>query len=565
MTPIDLLRGKRTSLYVRLSRASDDRNLSRQGMVDDLRALCAARGFVEVALHVDDGRSGAVRDRPEFRAWLADAIEGRADVLVAWHVDRLSREGLNVAAIILDVIEGKDPTTGREVRPPVRLIGYDDRLDSADAEGFRLNFVIKAEQARAELARMKSRSRARVQRMRKDKRSTGGLTPYGYQRAPRGPMELEHDPVSAPIIQDVVRRVIGGESIASVARDLNARGVLSPRDHAALRDTGEPRKNKETREPLPPQRWTDETLRRMLTNPVLLGWLTDDRKVVRDNDGAPVLRGEALISKEDWGALQGVITGAKRPKHRSAPDAMLSGEVFCPECGEVLHFHWSVKPTQEYRYYRCSGRTRRENGCKAGAPRAERVERLTEDALLGVVGDLDVMRKVYVPGDDIAAQLADVAERMRELREDRQAGLYRGEQGTAEFREMYSNLERLRDELTAKPSRSEGWEYVSTGQTYRDVWESSDTAGRRTLIRDSGIRLEAIKATGDVSPGLFERPGEYAVCCTLAGDGVRLWMYLPPNLSERVTGKDTAAIRFVQRPLPPLQGQPAFPDKAVAI
>ncbi|MGV9212574.1 recombinase family protein [Micromonospora sp. RB23] len=552
MTPTDLLRGVRASLYVRLSKASDDRNLSKQGMIDDLRALCAARGFAEVALHVDDGKSGAIRNRPEFRAWLADAVEGRADVLVAWHVDRLSREGLNVAAIILDVVEGKDPETGKEVRPPVRLIGYDDRLDSADGDGFRLNFVIKAELARAELARMKARSQARVRRMRREKRSTGGLTPYGYQRAARGEVELEHDPVSAPIIRDVIRRVVDGVSILSASRDLNKRGVLSPRDHAAMRDTGQPRKDRETKEPLPPQLWTDTTLRRMLTNPVLLGYLTDEnRRVVRDDQGKPVLRGEPLISKEEWGALQDAINGNKRPKTRTAPDAMLSGAVFCPLCGEVLHFHWAVKAerNQEYRYYRCSGRTRKGNDCRAGAPRAEQLERLAGDVLLSVVGDLDVLRKVFVPGDNTAAELADVEERMRELRADRVAGLYKGEQGTADFREMYSALENQREQLSAQPSRPERWEYVPTGQTYRQVWASSDTEGRRSLLHASGIRAEAMRAAGPVSVGLFDRPAGYTAVAVTVEDGVQLGLYLPPDLAARVSGNPDAALSMRQRPL----------------
>ncbi|MGV9762507.1 recombinase family protein [Micromonospora sp. NBRC 110037] len=559
MTPGDLVRGLRASLYVRLSKASDDRNLSRQGMVDDLRGLCASRGFTEVALHVDNGKSGAIRDRPEFRAWLADAIEGRADVLVAWHVDRLSREGLNVAATILDVIEGKDPATGKkDHHKPVRLIGFDDRLDSGDPErddedsGFRMNFVIKAEQARAELNRMKSRSRARVQRLRKEKRSIGGLTPYGYQRVYRGPTELEHDPVSAPILREVVKRVIDGASVASVARDLNDRGVLSPRDHAAMRDTGERRKDRETGEILPPQLWTDMTLRRMLTNPVLLGCLTDNGRVVRDDMGKPVLRGEPLISREDWAALQEAINGRKRPKTRTAPDALLSSAVFCPLCGEVLHFHLAVKPErqQEYRYYRCSGRTRKGNDCPAGAARAEKLEQLAGDVLLSVVGHLDVLRKVFVPGDSTAAELADVEERMRELRGDRTAGLYRGERGAAEFREMYAALEDQREQLATRPSRPERWEYVPTGRTYRQVWESSDTNGRRSLLRESGVRVEAMRATGTVSVGLFDRPEGYAAVELTVRDGVQVGVYLPSDLAARVSGNPSAVLKMRQPSLP---------------
>ncbi|WP_433233512.1 recombinase family protein [Micromonospora sp. CA-248260] len=461
-------------------------------MVDDLRRLCASHGFQEVALHVDDGASGGIRNRPAFKGWLADALEGNADVLAAWHVDRLSREGLNVAATILDVIEGKDPETGQVVRPPVRLIGYDDRLDSADGEGFRLNFVIKAELARAELSRMKSRAQARVRRMRKEKRNVGGLVPYGYQKALRGEHELEHDPVSAPLLQEAVARVIDGTSISSIARDFNQTGVLSPRDHAAMRDTGKPRRDKETGEPLPPQEWTDQTLRRMLTNPVLLGYLTVDRIIVKEN-GSPVMRGKPLISEDDWAALQDAITGARKPKTRKAPDALLSAAAHCPHCGEVLHFNWMVKRDrkQDYKYYRCSGRSRKGNGCEAGSVRAEQLESAVEFVFLAKMGDLDVMKKMYVPGDDTATLLSEVEERLKELREDRQAGLYRGEQGTAEFRQMYSELESRREELESLPSRPEGWKYVPTGKTYRQLWEGADIPAKQGLIRDSGMKIFA--------------------------------------------------------------------------
>lgn len=548
VTYTELVYGRRASLYVRLSKAADARNLSKQGMIDDLRSLCADRGFREVALHVDDGRSGGVRDRPEFRAWLADAIEGRADVLVAWHVDRLTREGLNVAATILDVIEGKDPETGKvpEGRKPVRLIGFDDRLDSNDGEGFRLSFVIKAEFARAELARMKSRSQARVRRMRAEKRSTGGLTPYGYQRARRGPYELEHDPVSAPVLRDIVRRVIAGKSTAGIAKDLDRRGVLSPRDHAAMRDTGEPRKHKDTGETLPPQRWTDNTIRRMLANPVLLGHLTAGGKVVRDSEGNPVLRGEPLISRDDWNALQGALAASRKPKSRQAKDAVLSGVAFCSLCGELLHFHWMVKPdrNQEYRYYRCSGRTRKDNDCKAGAPRAGVVERITEEILMSAVGDLEVMVRQFVPGNDAGAELADLEERMSALRADRAAGLYRGDRGTAEYRATYADLEQRRDELSGQPVIPDGWVMVGTGVTYRQRWESSDLDGRRKLLHDSGVRVEAMKATGTGGAqfGLFERPEGYAVTALVVQDGAQVGVYLPRDLAVRVTGDQGAPL-----------------------
>ncbi len=195
--------------------------------------------------------------------------------------------------------------------------------------GFQMNFVIRA-MARAELNRAKSRASARVKRMRAEGRSTGGLTPYGYQRAQHAALELEHDPVSSGVLREVVQRVIDGNSIASVARDLNSRGVLSPRDHSANRD-GKIRTDRNGKLK-PRQLWTDQTLRRMLTNPVLLGKLVIDGKVIRNSDGRAKLRGEPLVSVDDWTKLQDAIAGNKRPKYRSAPDALLSGIAVCGDC-----------------------------------------------------------------------------------------------------------------------------------------------------------------------------------------------------------------------------------------
>jgi len=185
----------RASLYVRLSVAANGENMSLAGMTEDLRALCEREGFDEVALHVDNGLSGAVRDRPQFLAWLADAREGRADVLVTWHTDRLSREGLQVAAMLLDVVEGKDRDSGKVVHAPVRL--FDSKgLDSREGESFRLRFVLQAEIARAERERMRDRNRAAYRRVRAAGRWSGA-TPYGYRPAdnPNGPGKvLEIDP-----------------------------------------------------------------------------------------------------------------------------------------------------------------------------------------------------------------------------------------------------------------------------------------------------------------------------------------------------------------------------------
>src|SRR4051794_41106440 len=98
-------RGGWASVYIRLSREAGAANLSLQGMTDEACALADQAGYEVFAVHVDDGTSGATRTRPQFLAWLEDARSGHVDALVTFHADRLTREGVNVAAMVLDVVE----------------------------------------------------------------------------------------------------------------------------------------------------------------------------------------------------------------------------------------------------------------------------------------------------------------------------------------------------------------------------------------------------------------------------------------------------------------------------
>lgn len=221
----------RASIYVRLSREASDVNVSKDGMLADCRALAERLGLVVVAEHTDNGKSGAIRDRPEFTAWLDDARDGRADVLLTFHTDRLTREGINAAALVLDVVEGKDPKTGAVVPGrAVRLVGVDG-LDSLDADSFRWRFVIAAEVARAERARIVSRNKARSARLKDAGRWAGGPVPYGCQVVQLDgggkALGVRHD--EAEVIREAAHRIMRGDTAYSVMSWINADGHLTRR------------------------------------------------------------------------------------------------------------------------------------------------------------------------------------------------------------------------------------------------------------------------------------------------------------------------------------------------
>jgi site-specific DNA recombinase len=222
------------SICIRLSKEAGDTNLSLRGMEADCRDLAARLGArVKEPIHVDDGISGSVRDRPEFLAWLDDGTSGAAQILIAPHADRLTREGVNAAGLVLDVVEGKDPHSGKVVRPPVRLATVDG-LDSNDADAFRWRFVIAAEIARAELGRIADRNQKTRARLNNEGRWAGGPIPFGCRvreevtHDERGKRKvakyLEADPVEAEVLREVAQKLIAGQATHSVARWLVSSG-----------------------------------------------------------------------------------------------------------------------------------------------------------------------------------------------------------------------------------------------------------------------------------------------------------------------------------------------------
>src|SRR4051794_40578829 len=263
------------SINVRLSKEARAENLSLEGMMADCERLAEEHGLRVVARHIDDGISGAVRNRPGFVAWLNDARECRVDHLIAWHVDRMTREGINVAGQILDTVEGKDPETGRQVRRPVRLLDTKGLDSAGDETSFRFQFVIKAEVARAERERMRDRAKAARRRaILAGRWAGGGQTPYGFQVVdnPEGAGKvLAHHPEEVATIIEATSRVLAGESLTSVCRWLNGP------------DGRPPRKAKE---------WSRRTLIQVLTGFPVQGkvvTLVEGKAVpIIDEDGEPV-------------------------------------------------------------------------------------------------------------------------------------------------------------------------------------------------------------------------------------------------------------------------------------
>jgi DNA invertase Pin-like site-specific DNA recombinase len=448
---------------VRLSKAAGTENLSVAGMVADVERKAVELGATLIGpVRVDNGKSGAIRDRPEFVAWLDDVRECRASVMIPWHTDRLTREGVNAAALILDAQEGKDPTTGAVVRNPARLVDCAG-LDSNDREGFRFRFVIGAEVARAERERIKARNVATRERLLTADRWPGGRVPLGFRPAPapdgRGKV-LELAPAEVEAMRDCLIGLQRGESLGSTVRAWNAGHGPRPR-HADA--------------------WSVTTLRQALTSEAAQ---------------------RRLWSPGEWRALEeelrvraetGLNTG-RTPAH------LLSGLARCSGCGRDMHAgQRGGRHAAKSTIYRCNRRdgTCPTPGMSVSAPQLDAA--VTAWFLDGWGGLPYAVERVLMVGADERA-LAATAEQEALAAFQADPSL----QNADDYRLAKGRREAL-DNAAPEAERV----LVPTGRTYAEEWARTvDVHARRAMLRD--VLAYVLVAPGRAGVKVLA-PGRYRI------------------------------------------------------
>lgn len=296
--------------------------------IDDQLRVCrdriTAEGWQDVGAHVDAAISGAVRERPGLNALLAEVAAGRADIVIAEAIDRLSRDQEDIAGIF-------------------KLVAYAGARIFTLSEGDVGELHIGL---RGTMAAMTRKDIADKVRRGLSGRALAGSNPggmaYGYSRVAkldargelvRGLRVIDED--QADVIRRIFADYVGGMSARAIAVRLNAEGVRGPSGGLwrASSINGCPRRlngilqnhlyrgrqiyNRTHRVYHPVTR-----RREIRLNPES-AWLVKD---------IPELR---IVDEATWSAAAGmraalgspVISRSRRPK------AMLSGLAHCAICG----------------------------------------------------------------------------------------------------------------------------------------------------------------------------------------------------------------------------------------
>jgi len=200
----------------------------------------------------------------------------------------------------------------------MRVWSLTGEYDLATADGrrhFREDMVSAASESDKMSERIKH---GKVRRARRG-RPAGGGRGYGTPGLAPKPERWQKDDPREMVPADVVaaeraviaeccRRILGGEPLPSVVRDLDRRGLGTVNGN----------------------RWTRDGLRQMLDRPALAGLLTHNGKVAGRLAGA-----EPVIKAEERERLSAILAG--RPRGRPVADVhILTNTTACGMCGHLM-------------------------------------------------------------------------------------------------------------------------------------------------------------------------------------------------------------------------------------
>ncbi|WP_371409781.1 recombinase family protein [Micromonospora zamorensis] len=298
----------RAAIYCRISLARFDDTLK----VDDQEAVCRQlavnRGWTVAPHHVfkDNSKSAWRRDRkrPGWDAMLEAVRNGEVDAIVVYHGDRLVRQMSDLEALI-DLAD----TKGIRLASPT---GERDLDNADDRYILRIEAAGNTREVDATSRRLK-RHYDRLAEQGIVRLGGRGGRAFGFE--PDGLTVREAD---AALIREVARRIISGEPVGAIARDLNARGFTTT--------TGGP--------------WDHGALKKLMVRPRLAGLVSHHGRIVGPSAWP------AILDRGTWETVTAILERKAEMfgYASSARRYLLTGLAECGTCRAKLYVRHNTRP-----------------------------------------------------------------------------------------------------------------------------------------------------------------------------------------------------------------------------
>jgi DNA invertase Pin-like site-specific DNA recombinase len=430
------------AVYCRISDDREGRQLGVTRQREDCLALAQRKGWTVAEVYVDNDVSAySGKPRPAFRRMLRDLKEGPRDSLIVYDLDRLVRQPRELEEFF-DVCDAAGLTDYASVSGDLDLANDDHRTYAR----------IMGALAQKESNDKRRRIRRKHQELAEQgKVSGGGTRPYGYTDDRRRIRASE-----AKVIREAARRVLAGESIRSVCRDLNERGLTTV--------TGKP--------------WQPSGLRRVLVSARISGQREHHGEIVAPAEWPPI------ITPEDTAKLRVLLDASRRGASRAPRRYLLAGMLRCHACEATLVSR--PRSDGERRYVCATGPGF--PGCGKTAILAPPLEVFIAEAVLERLDTPELeagLRGEAAQDAEAAAIQSDLDQAVAKLKE--LAAMWAASEITraewlAARGPIRARIDQLGRDLSRATRSTALSDYIGKAATLRREWEHLDLSRQRPIV-----------------------------------------------------------------------------------
>jgi len=478
----------KTAIYTRLSK--DRTGLSENCAIQlrECRAYLHDQGWMEVlALEENDTRTSqySTEPRPKYEQELIPAVkQDCVEVILVTEMPRLYRRMEELLELI-----NLASTTSLLLIQTTDGIRYD--LSTPEGRKAAMDAVSNAIYESAMLSRRLLRKKAI---RASEGKYLGGYRAYGYEGPKyddeglltnRGRINMVVIESEATVIKTCVQRLIGGEPITTVIRDLNANGIPSPAG----------------------RQWNIGNFKRTITR---------KRYVIFDNSdsgqrGTLEYRGReyrakwpGLITREQYELMMAQLNMRSQPWAHGLQNGrryLLTGLIYC-DCGNRMT--GSKRYDTGQRRYRCNKFDNHGNtvGCGHLFRAAEPVDLLVTEKVFKVLDNSQVVQALARQDEsEESSQLIDKLVRIQRHRQEIVAEYGRGEHSKGDYKALLLAADEAiaaTQAQLAKYTQARITDAIGNIDKLRETWESASIDWRRSVINlvIGKVVLHPMKSTG---------------------------------------------------------------------
>jgi site-specific DNA recombinase len=271
----------------------------------------------------DGGFSGASLERPALQQLLADIHARKVDCVVVYKVDRLSRSLLDFARL-LSVFEKRG----------VSFVSVTQEFNTSTSMGrLTLNILLSFAQFEREI--ISERTRDKLSAARRKGKWTGGSPVLGYDIQGG---RLAVNSAEAERVREIFTICAGCTTLRAAQTEVDAHGLVSK---AWISKSGKQHGER---------RFTQSTLGALLRNVLYIGEVSH-KGVAYPGEQT------AIVDRTLWARVQEHLKlETRRGARHGKVEALLSGLLYCAQCGERMRTTYSSRQGRRHLYYECRTR-----------------------------------------------------------------------------------------------------------------------------------------------------------------------------------------------------------------